>query len=129
MSRISVPVMQKPLSLIAGVPKMPAARPRPKEKPVCKKLLSVLALVAATILSSACVTERVRYVQVPLLLPDRPELPRISSAELECLEAPAYVDLVRRNVLQATHIDRLEAIINTTHYLEPIVIENAKESE
>ncbi len=129
MSRISAPVMQKPLSPIVGVPTMPAARPRPKEKPVCKKLLSVLALVAATILSSACVTERVRYVQVPLLLPDRPELPRISSDELQCLGAPAYIDLVRRDVLQETHIDRLEAIINTTHYLEPFVIENTQESD
>ena len=80
-----------------------------------RRLLSVLAVVIVATLSSCSVVERMVFVQEPLPLPDRPELPRIPADELMSISDEAFESLVRRDVLQAQHILRLEAIIRTTH--------------
>lgn len=80
-----------------------------------KKLLSGLALAAAIISSSACAPAPVHvFMQDRLPVPDSPALPRIAAGSLECLSDQAYVSLVARDVMQAEHIKRLEAIIRTT---------------
>ncbi|WP_026279093.1 hypothetical protein [Thioalkalivibrio sp. ARh3] len=80
-----------------------------------KKLASGLALAAAIISSSGCATTEYVYVAEPLPLPDRPALPRIAASDLECLTDEAYERLVERDALQDTHIERLKAIIESTH--------------
>ena len=80
-----------------------------------KKRLIALGLVSAITFSSCSYLERLVFVQEPLPLPDRPELPRIPGDDLMCVADDAYELLVRRDVLQAQHIHRLEAIIRTTH--------------
>jgi len=80
-----------------------------------RKLLSVLAVVIVATLSSCSHLERLVFVQEPLPLPDRPELPRIPAEDLMSISDEAFESLVRRDVLQAQHILRLEAIIRTTH--------------
>ena len=80
-----------------------------------RKLLSALAVVIVATLSSCSAVERLVFVQEPLPLPDRPELPRIPADELMSISDEAFESLVRRDVLQAQHILRLEAIIKTTH--------------
>lgn len=81
-----------------------------------RKLLLALALAAATTFLSSCShLERLVFVSEPLPLPDRPELPRIPADELMTISDEAFESLVRRDVLQAQHIIRLEAIIRTTH--------------
>lgn len=79
-----------------------------------RKLLTALVLGAA-IISSSCTTTEPVFVQEPLTLPDRPTLPRIPADELACLADDAYEALVERDAIQASHIERLEAIILTTH--------------
>ncbi len=81
-----------------------------------KKLLSALALALGIISSAGCATEiRTVYVQEPLPLPERPEVPTIKGEELMCLSGEAYAKLVERDQVQFEHIKRLEAIILTTH--------------
>ena len=76
----------------------------------------MLALGTALILSAGCATEiRTVYVQEPLPLPERPEVPTIKGEELMCLSDEAYAKLVERDQVQFEHIKRLEAIILTTH--------------
>lgn len=78
--------------------------------------MHALALGTALTLSAGCATEiRTLYVQEPLPLPDRPEVPTIKGEELACLSDEAYAKLVERDALQFAHIKRLEAIILTTH--------------
>ena len=77
--------------------------------------LIVLALVIAATSSSCAPLERLVFVQEPLPLPDRPELPKIPADELMAISDEAFESLVKRDVLQAQHILRLEAIIKTTH--------------
>lgn len=82
-----------------------------------RRLFSALVLASAIISSSGCSTTTTEpvFVQEPLPVPDRPNLPRIPSAELECLTDAAYEALVERDATQAEHIKRLEAILRTTH--------------
>lgn len=77
--------------------------------------LIALALVIAATLNNCAPLERLVLVQEPLPLPDRPELPRIPADELMAISDEAFESLVKRDVLQAQHILRLEAIIKTTH--------------
>lgn len=76
----------------------------------------MLALVIALTLSAGCATEiRTVYVQEPLPLPDRPNVPTIQAADLSCLSDEAYARLVERDQMQFEHIVRLESIIMSTH--------------
>ena len=77
--------------------------------------MSALALVTVLTLSAGCGTTKTVYVQEPLPIPDRPNVPTIQAADLSCLSDEAYAKLVERDALQFEHIKRLEAIIMTTH--------------
>lgn len=78
------------------------------------KLLKTLVLASAITLASCSTTEYV-YVSEPLPIPDRATLPTIPADYLTCLEDYVYEALVKRDAIQAAHIDRLESIIRTTH--------------
>lgn len=75
----------------------------------------MLALVTALTLSAGCAITKPVFVQEPLPLPDRPDVPTLSPGELSCLSDEAYAKLVERDQVQFEHIKRLEAIILTTH--------------
>jgi len=73
-------------------------------------------LVAAMLLSGcSLIPERTVYVQEPLPVPARPHLPTIPAKALECLSEQTYADLAERDAARRAHIERLEAIIDTTH--------------
>lgn len=75
----------------------------------------MLALVTALTLSAGCGTTKTVFIQEPLPIPDRPDVPTLSPGELSCLSDEAYFKLVERDQMQFEHIKRLEAIIRTTH--------------
>lgn len=74
----------------------------------CKELLVSCALL---LIGCAATPE---YVPVALTLPERPVLPTVKSAELQCLSDDAYTRLVQRDRLLRGHIDVLEAVIAST---------------
>lgn len=75
----------------------------------------MLALVTALTLSAGCAITKPVFVQEPLPLPDRPNVPTIQAADLSCLSDEAYARLVERDQVQFEHIVRLESIIMSTH--------------
>lgn len=71
---------------------------------------------SALILSlTACGTTSELFVQEPLPLPDRPAVPTVAAAALVCLGDEAYEALAVRDQIRVEHIQRLEAIIRSTH--------------
>lgn len=62
-----------------------------------------------------CATTEWAFVQEPLPVPDRPNVPTIEAERLTCLSDEAFEDLVTRDTMLQQHILRLEAIIKTTH--------------
>lgn len=81
------------------------------------RLILCKAVAALGFMLAACSTQPVRtvFVQEPLPLPDRPNVPTIAAAELSCLSDEAYLKLVERDQVQFEHIVRLESIIMSTH--------------
>lgn len=79
------------------------------------RLLIALALATVVISSSGCAGVRTKFMQDPLPVPERPELPKVGAASLACLSDEAYEALAKRDALQAAHIRLLEVIILTTH--------------
>jgi len=74
-----------------------------------------LALVAGIIFLAGCATTEPVFVQEPLPVPDRPNLPALNADHLQCLSDEAYEALVVRDTMLQEHVKRLEAIIRTTH--------------
>ena len=76
------------------------------------KILRISTLLTAITLLSSCKTI---YVHIPLPLPDRPVLPTISGAALQCVPDDDFSSLVLRDRLLQNHVTRLEEIIRGTH--------------
>lgn len=74
-------------------------------------------LILAVALLSGCtlIPERTVYLQEPLPVPERPALPTVLADDLACLDAHTYTDLAVRDAVLRAHVERLEAIIETTH--------------
>lgn len=66
-----------------------------------------LTMASVIILNSCTVSPTVVPIHVPL----RPPLPRITAGELECLSPAVYIRMLDRDVLQKTYIDRVLKII------------------
>jgi hypothetical protein len=72
--------------------------------------MSRLALIALLLLSGC--TTAYRYVAVPPhLIPPRAEVPRITAAELECLEDETYTRLVDRDRALRFELDQYRALL------------------
>ena len=82
-----------------------------------KKHAARLALVIGIIFLAGCATTEPVFVQEPLPVPDRPNLPTLNADMLQCLSDDAYEALVVRDTMLQEHVRRLEAIIQTTHEL------------
>lgn len=71
-----------------------------------------------TLLLTGCATkqteQRVVYVSTPLSLPDKPELPRMSSDSLSCVSDDVKWALLKRDVIIKNYISELETIIKST---------------
>ena len=80
-----------------------------------KKHVIRLALVAGIIFLAGCATTEPVFVQEPLPVPDRPNLPALNADHLQCLSDEAYEALVVRDTMLQEHVKRLEAIIRTTY--------------
>lgn len=76
-------------------------------------------LASAIISAAGCTTTEYVYVQEPVPVPERPELPTIAPDELSCLSDSAYERLVVRDQMLQSHVRRLEALIRTTHSHNP----------
>lgn len=73
-------------------------------------------LILAALFATGCAAQpEVRYISQPIPLPPQPELPAIQSEELECIGDETYRKLVKRELLQRSHINTLENLIKTTH--------------
>lgn len=88
-------------------------RPQKRLKPkvIRRYRMRLIMLTSLAIILSSCGG----FIQPRLPLPDRPALPKIDKTKLRCLDNQSYKKLVKRDVLQKTHIDRLRAIIKSTH--------------
>jgi len=61
------------------------------------------------------IVERKVYVSVPLSLPARPELPRVRSDSLTCVDDETKWALLKRDVAIKNYISELETIIESTN--------------
>lgn len=82
-----------------------------------KRSKLLMAIVATLIITgnTGCTSQRVQYQILPLLLPERPLLPAISTDELQCLSDATYIKLAERNRLRRQYAEQLETIITSTH--------------
>lgn len=80
-----------------------------------KRHVKKLALVTVIIFLAGCATTEPVFVQEPLPLPDRPNLPTVQGDMMQCLSDEAYEALAVRDTMLQEHVRRLEAIIETTH--------------
>ena len=64
---------------------------------------------------AACAPVEVRYVPVPLPMPERPELSRIQAEDVQCLSAEAWAAIVRREQALRQYAEELEAIIRANN--------------
>lgn len=71
-------------------------------------------VIILSLAGCATKTETV-FVQDPLPLPDRPNLPVTPSEEMQCLSDEAYEGLAVRDATLIKHVERLEDIIKSTH--------------
>jgi len=63
---------------------------------------------------SAC-EPRVVYKTIPLPLPVRPNLPKITSDDLACVKQDVYEKFVKRELLIRHYCEKLELIIKSTY--------------
>lgn len=61
------------------------------------------------------IVERKVYVSVPLSLPAKPELPRVRSDSLTCVDDETKWALLKRDVAIKNYISELETIIESTN--------------
>lgn len=55
------------------------------------------------------------YVSVPLDLPTKPAIPKISSNGLVCVDDQTKMELLHRDAIIKTYIQELETVIISTH--------------
>ena len=71
---------------------------------------------------SGCAHEarKVQYVYVPIPLerPDRPSFPQVKGSELSCVGTDTKQQLLMRDDVMKTYMNRLEAIIDGTKVTE-----------
>lgn len=91
-------------------------------KPAIPRIVFKYALLALVILLlTACASEpkvEFVYVQKPLIRPERPVLPHVKEAELQCLSKDAYQRLYDRQRLLREYAVALESIIDSTKQKE-----------
>ncbi|MCG5538960.1 hypothetical protein [Halorhodospira sp. 9622] len=78
-------------------------------------IVTTLAVALFPTLPGCALPEREVYVQEPVPVPPRPDVPTVAAGELECLSDDAYRALAERDAVLEAHIARLERLIRTTH--------------
>lgn len=73
------------------------------------RLIAVLVLLLSLPACSTTVTTRVVAPEIP----QRPELPTVSAAELQCLSEEAYQKVLRREQLRRNYAEELELILRS----------------
>jgi hypothetical protein len=70
------------------------------------------ALALAALALTGCAAPRIEYRPIPDgLIPEKPALPTVSAAELQCLSDDAYVRLAVRERLRAQESAELRALL------------------
>lgn len=59
------------------------------------------------------------YVPTPLNRPDRPVFPKVKGSDLSCLSDETQLQLLRRDDLMKTYMNKLEATIDATKLIDP----------
>lgn len=65
-------------------------------------------LLLLTLLLTGCTAP---LVKPEVDLPERPALPRVPAAQLQCLSDEAYAELTRRDLLLRQYAEQLEVVI------------------
>lgn len=82
------------------------------------KLVKTFLLTTISLMMiSGCVQqpkEKIVYLPVPLELPSKKEVPKISSSSLSCLDESTKATLLKRDKTIKAYISELEAIILST---------------
>lgn len=87
------------------------------DKALPRILFKYALLMLGVLLLTACASEpkvEFVYVQKPLTRPERPVLPHVKEAELQCLAKDAYQRLYDRQRLLREYAVTLESIIDST---------------
>lgn len=66
-------------------------------------------LLLLALLLTGCTTP---LVKPQVDLPERPSLPKVPAAQLQCLSDEAYADLTRRDLLLRQYAEQLEVVIH-----------------
>lgn len=61
------------------------------------------------------VKEKPVYISIPVNLPSKPDIPKISAKSLSCLNDAQIDDLIKRDLIIKAYIADLEATIEATH--------------
>lgn len=76
-----------------------------------RKSILLAAIISSSL--SGCIHTTADVARLPV--PERPLRPTIEKADLQCLRPDVYEALVRRELIDQAHIERLENIIRATH--------------
>lgn len=76
-----------------------------------KKLMMRALLIALIFLISGCGKE---YITPQLPMPEKPDMPTITNADIQCVEDAAYWRIARRDLAHRQYAGRLEAVIKST---------------
>jgi PBP1b-binding outer membrane lipoprotein LpoB len=80
--------------------------------------MKILALIISLMISSGCAEKPSKleyvYVPTPLNRPDRPDFPRVKGTDLSCLSNETRLQLLRRDDIMKTYVNKLEATIDAT---------------
>jgi hypothetical protein len=77
-------------------------------------LTPIIILLFITACSTQAPKEKIIYITTPLTLPEKPELPKMSSDALQCISDESKWSLLKRDVLLKNYISDLETIIKST---------------
>lgn len=82
--------------------------------------LSFIALVlfslnGCTINATEPTTPKIVYVTTPLPIPKKPQLPKVSSSDLECVPEDTKQKLLQRDILIKNYVSDLETAVFSTH--------------
>lgn len=87
------------------------------------KILMFPAILIISLMINGCAHEaqKVQYVYVPIPLerPERPTFPQVKGSDLSCVSYDTKQQLLMRDDIMKSYMNRLEAVIDGTKIIDP----------
>ncbi|MBL4797629.1 MAG: hypothetical protein JKY50_09455 [Oleispira sp.] len=84
------------------------------KKILIKAIAASLIIIGSVAQLVGCAQQPVQYVTKSLWKPERPVLPALTEADVQCLSKEAFFKLVNRDRLRREYAEELEVIIEST---------------